>query len=813
MAKRKGEQMDLLREMHARKQKNRRRLAKADRISVQVLANGGGGTPASLYISSDHSGMLVNCGEGVQRLCQKLQMKAYRIGSVLVTDSRWQTTGGLSGLMLTSSSNGCTGLKIHSPPALEELYENTRKFVNVRGMNIDFVHCTHEPVMSSGLKVIAIPLFSDRCSSRSVSDCENRPESCPDRLFTYAYLCLTAALPGKLSPEHCLQYGVKPGPLLGRLKAGEDITLPDGRVVKSADVMSHGVPPRSFLIVDVPDASFIPSLNTVLASERIAGEFVDNLQLVVHLTPRHVLDSDGYRSWISEQLSAVPYNMVLNADIGAASGLSTLASTVKVSRELGMLDSSLFPGLIHAEKKEPRQPEEHTQELGEVDEQNKEPGQIQEKQELGQIRKQNREPGQIQEQEQGQIEDKKPIEHDDVVSGGSSSRVLAGNFIYMPPPGFMVFMSTEISCFAGCKESLLTSDLVRVESGTERLEEPLSLYRRQCAEIDSTSQQQDIYPQVVFLGTGSSTPTVKRNTSCILVRTSRDHCMILDCGEGSLLQLRGLYGIEEADRILSQLSLIFVSHLHADHHLGLISLLEGRRSAMGSGFRPVLLAAPRFIVDYLDTYHRLIAPIRDTFEFVDNASLLSCFGTDSGDVSECLRRHLADTGVTRVETCQVKHCDLAYGVRVDVAGVGWPDVRSIVYSGDTQPCPALTRLGKDCDVLIHEATFQDELATDAAISLHSTCSEAIVVGKRMNARYIILTHFSQRYATIARLPENPPDNVGIAFDNMKVSYNQLYRLPLIIPLLNRMYAEDLACIDRYVYRRTKNVTLSSFANV
>lgn len=65
--------------------------------------------------------------------------------------------------------------------------------------------------------------------------------------------------------------------------------------------------------------------------------------------------------------------------------------------------------------------------------------------------------------------------------------------------------------------------------------------------------------------------------------------------------------------------------------------------------------------------------------------------------------------------------------------------------------------------------MEDELHHEARIKMHSTTSQALDIGKQMNAKYIILTHFSQRYARVPRIPDDMDNNVGIAFDNMKVS--------------------------------------------
>lgn len=80
--------------------------------------------------------------------------------------------------------------------------------------------------------------------------------------------------------------------------------------------------------------------------------------------------------------------------------------------------------------------------------------------------------------------------------------------------------------------------------------------------------------------------------------------------------------------------------------------------------------------------------------------------------------------------------------------------------------------GKDSTLLIHEATMEDELADEARTKMHSTTTQAIEMGRQMEAKYTVLTHFSQRYARLPRLNANilnDNNSVGIAFDNMQVS--------------------------------------------
>jgi ribonuclease Z len=52
--------------------------------------------------------------------------------------------------------------------------------------------------------------------------------------------------------------------------------------------------------------------------------------------------------------------------------------------------------------------------------------------------------------------------------------------------------------------------------------------------------------------------------------------VLLDAGEGTLGQLRRRYGPEGLKQIYADLKMIFISHMHADHHLGLHAILEDR---------------------------------------------------------------------------------------------------------------------------------------------------------------------------------------------------------------------------------------------
>lgn len=162
-------------------------------------------------------------------------------------------------------------------------------------------------------------------------------------------------------------------------------------------------------------------------------------------------------------------------------------------------------------------------------------------------------------------------------------------------------------------------------------------------------------------------------------------------------------------------------------------------------------------------------------------------------------------GLVDLKICYVKHCPHSFGLSLTMKNLTKSDQNpnetvKITYSGDTQPCEALINIGKDSDILIHEATMEDDLWKEARMKMHSTVSEAIDVGSKMNARYVILTHFSQRYAKLPLLQKNYK-NVAVGFDNMEVTLNDLPTMHLMYEPLKCMFADHYELIEAKTQRR------------
>lgn len=122
------------------------------------------------------------------------------------------------------------------------------------------------------------------------------------------------------------------------------------------------------------------------------------------------------------------------------------------------------------------------------------------------------------------------------------------------------------------------------------------------------------------------------------------------------------------------------------------------------------------------------------------------------------------TGLANLVTCYVDHCIGAQAVSVEFS-TGF----KFSYSGDCRPSSFFVRIGQGSTVLVHEATFDDQMQTDAEAKKHSTMSEAIRVAQAMGAKRLILTHFSQRYQKMPEL--GALDKNQVKFDDPKISNN------------------------------------------
>ena len=251
-------------------------------------------------------------------------------------------------------------------------------------------------------------------------------------------------------------------------------------------------------------------------------------------------------------------------------------------------------------------------------------------------------------------------------------------------------------------------------------------------------------PEIITLGTGSALPSKYRNVSATLLRMPGNQGNYLfDCGENTIGQLRRLYPAPELRSILQDLRAIWISHLHADHHLGTISVLQERAIAfegLKSPADPIYLISEPNMLDFIREYSSVEPDIMAA------ASLVPIVSSDDAGTTSHGKPFSFDnscSAIRKIESVPVSHCAGAQAVSLTFKS-GF----KISYSGDCRPSGSFCRIGRDSDVLIHEATFDDGMEGDAMAKRHSTTAEALGVALNMRAKNVVLTHFSQRYAKI-----------------------------------------------------------------
>ncbi len=283
--------------------------------------------------------------------------------------------------------------------------------------------------------------------------------------------------------------------------------------------------------------------------------------------------------------------------------------------------------------------------------------------------------------------------------------------------------------------------------------------------------------RITFLGTGSATPSKNRCNSCVMLEYE-DNIILLDAGEGAASQL--YYNVSgdqtQYDSLLSKISIIWLSHHHADHICGfplLLQQIHRATSEQKETRKKIIIIGSNIVVQYYE-FVVAVTGLDDMVEFrviADNNTAL--------DVSSI-------PFLTSLISIPVYHCMDSYGIILQLS-----NGCKVVYSGDCRPSKSIICAGYQCDVLIHEATFDDTLGKDAIAKKHCTTTEALDVGKEMAAKHVILTHFSQRYSVMmnanniashdvkynGRKADYPP--YAIAYDFLNVVYpNGIELLPL-----------------------------------
>lgn len=298
--------------------------------------------------------------------------------------------------------------------------------------------------------------------------------------------------------------------------------------------------------------------------------------------------------------------------------------------------------------------------------------------------------------------------------------------------------------------------------------------------------------ELLFLGTGAGMPSKQRNTSSLILNLSAEQAgyWMFDCGEATQHQLL------RTSIKPRKINKIFITHLHGDHIFGLPGFL-GSRSFLG-GDDELIIFGPVGIKEWIMTSLRLTKthltyPLK--IEEIDEGGVI--FEDDLFKVSTHELEHVIQCFGFRVEQKPLpgkllvekafesgvpkgplfkklkdgEDVELADGRIVyseDVTGEAQKGF-TVAILGDTKYCAAAIELADGADILVHEATFDNETGDLAKEYGHSTIGDAARTAQEANVKALIANHISARFmpADIVNLQEQGSvifPNVHIAED-------------------------------------------------
>jgi ribonuclease Z len=274
---------------------------------------------------------------------------------------------------------------------------------------------------------------------------------------------------------------------------------------------------------------------------------------------------------------------------------------------------------------------------------------------------------------------------------------------------------------------------------------------------------------LVFLGTGGSVPTARRSTACLLARVGGDR-ILFDCGEGSQRQMQRSTGLVQVDDI-------YVTHLHADHYLGIPGLLK--TYDLGGRERGLRVIGPPGLFDLFASLRRIFGRLAYEVELIEIGAGEAVRHQGYEVRAFAVEHRMTAYGFALVEDQRPGRFDPEAAERLGIApgpdfkrlqdgeevqgsaGVVRPDEvmgepragRKLVISGDTMPCEMTSVAAHDAQLLVHDASFADEETTRAAETGHSTARQAATLAAAAGVDLLALVHVSSRYDVGAVLAE------------------------------------------------------------
>ncbi|KAJ7989460.1 hypothetical protein DPEC_G00304780 [Dallia pectoralis] len=726
-------------------------------VYAQVVGAGTRDNGPSLYVFSEFNRYLFNCGEGTQRLMQEHKLKAARLDNIFITRMSWENVGGLSGMILTLKDTGVPEVNLSGPPQLEKYVNAIRVFSGpLEEIKLSVRPCTAETQHTDETMTVSqIPIRANFCTDKpmnTMNSGKNSPSRSPqiqeprrsvdsddtgrrERETSPGGKAQVTRDPALVVAYVCKLHPKKGNFLVAQAK---ELGLPVGTAAigrliaalkdgKSVTYEGKEIHPEQVCTPTDPGPAFIV---VECPSEEFVQPICTNQQL------------SRYQVGGPEDPAALVVHMTPERVLKNDQYQQWMERFPSTTEHLILNEQACSAHNVRSYKIQTQLNLIHPEIFPEL----------------------------------------KHYKTKETLATLNTPNVRAECLLK-----FQLRPKTEWQrdALLSCDTEEFVKEAAQVPNFIQEVEKCKGFSATDAALL---SGQAEKFPEVVFLGTGSALPMKIRNVSGTLVNISSTQSLLLDCGEGTFGQLCRHYG-DDVDETLANISTVFISHMHADHHTGLLSLLFQRERAMtvlGKTFSPICLVAPVQIMFWLNQYHDHCEEILRHVSFVPSKFLCEGAELPSVKTTSLIEALLKKSDLEKFQTCLVRHCKHAFACSITHQS-GW----QLVFSGDTMPCDALVNMGKSATLLIHEATLEDGLEEEAVAKRHSTTSQAIGIGMKMNAQFIMLNHFSQRYAKIPLFREDFNDRVGISFDHMQIRFGDFKIVPRLIPPLKSLFAEEI----------------------
>jgi len=276
---------------------------------------------------------------------------------------------------------------------------------------------------------------------------------------------------------------------------------------------------------------------------------------------------------------------------------------------------------------------------------------------------------------------------------------------------------------------------------------------------------------LTVLGTSSAVPTSERYTSAHILNVC-EHFYLFDCGEATQIRIR------QEHLPLLKINHIFISHLHGDHFFGLFGLLSsfqlhGRKNDLHIYTFPELehyintVVLDKESLNFQIHYHYLPTQNPEPI-FQDKQITITAFplkhrvpvcGFVVNEQPSPLRIKKEKISQYQLSIHDIIRIKNGYDFVMPDGSIipnqifTYPPAkpRKYVYCTDTLYDESIIELIKEADLLYHEATFSEEHADRAIITMHSTAKQAATIALKANVKKLLIGHYSVRYKDLTVL--------------------------------------------------------------